>query len=328
MEKFILDEKFGDLIKHFGIDVLEILKKAKVAEDVFLTKNPSMTKEEYFRFMDILGKSIDGPETVIKLATVEHIETFSPPIFAAYSSKDVITCIERLSRYKKLISPLIMDIKNENEYFTVEYRTSDIDEKLPQFLVEIEFIFLINILRKATKENIVPISVNMTQVPQNGEISSYLGVLINKSDKNIISFKKTDLFVPFVSYNESMWKHFEPELTRRLSDLDKETSTSTKVQVALTELLPGGKSSIEDVAEKLNVSKRTLQRRLNEDGVTFRHLLNSVREKLAIHYLSKTNMSSYDIAYLLGYEEINSFLRAFSYWVGKNVSQYRKTIIK
>lgn len=328
MEKFILDEKFDDLIKHFGIDVSEMLKKAKVAEDIFLTKNPSMTKEEYFRFMDNLGKTIKSPEIIIKMATVEHIETFSPPIFASYSSNNGITCIERLSRYKKLISPLIMDVKNEGENFTVEYRTSDADEKLPQFLVEVEVIFLVNILRRATKENVVPVNVSMTQLPKYGNLNNYLGVVIKESNKNVISFKKTDLLVPFISYNESMLKHFEPELARRLSDLDKGSTISVKVQAALTELLPSGKSSIEDVAKKLNVSKRTMQRRLNEDGITFRQLLNSVREKLAIHYLSKTNMSSYDIAYLLGYEEINSFLRAFSYWVGKNVSQYRKTIIK
>lgn len=56
--------------------------------------------------------------------------------------------------------------------------------------------------------------------------------------------------------------------------------------------------------------------------------INSTRETLAIHYLCNTEMTTNDIAFLLGYLEINSFLRAFSVWTGKTVSDYRKDLAK
>ena len=89
------------------------------------------------------------------------------------------------------------------------------------------------------------------------------------------------------------------------------------------ELMPGGAYSIEDVSAKIGLSKRTLQRKLSEENTTFQKQLNSVREVMALHYIENTNISTADIAYLLGYSEVNSFLRAFSTWTGKNLSDYR-----
>ena len=123
-----------------------------------------------------------------------------------------------------------------------------------------------------------------------------------------------------------MWNYFEPELAKRLSELDVDESTSARVRSALTELLPGGACGIEDVAEKLGLSKRTLQRKLSDENTTFQQQLNSTREMLAIHYLRNTDISTNDIAFLLGYQEINSFLRAFAIWTGKNISEYKSEI--
>lgn len=99
--------------------------------------------------------------------------------------------------------------------------------------------------------------------------------------------------------------------------------TAARVRSALTELLPGGACGIEDVAEKLGLSKRTLQRKLSEENTTFQKQLNSVREMLAKHYIRNTDMTTNDIAFLLGYQEINSFVRAFSLWTGMGISEFR-----
>ena len=121
-----------------------------------------------------------------------------------------------------------------------------------------------------------------------------------------------------------MWNYFEPELTKRLADLEIDDSTSARVRSALAELLPSGETTIDDVARELGISKRTLQRKLKEEKTTFQKQLNSTRESLAVHYLSNTDITTNEIAFLLGYQELNSFLRAFSLWTGKTVSEYRR----
>lgn len=72
-------------------------------------------------------------------------------------------------------------------------------------------------------------------------------------------------------------KLIEPELAKCLSDLDVDDSISARVRSALTELLPGGAGIVEDVAEKLGLSRRTLQRKLAEEKATFQKQLNSTR---------------------------------------------------
>ena len=72
-----------------------------------------------------------------------------------------------------------------------------------------------------------------------------------------------------------------------------------------------------NIASELAISSRTLQRRLHQEGTTFQEVLDELREELARHYLSATEYSSAEISFLLGYEEPNSFFRAFRTWTGE-----------
>ena len=67
-----------------------------------------------------------------------------------------------------------------------------------------------------------------------------------------------------------------------------------------------------------------MQRKLTQEDTSFQKQLNKTRELLARNYISNTDMSSDDIAFLLGYQEVNLFLRAFSVWTGMSVSEYKK----
>lgn len=326
MNKFILDGRYGDLLKYFGINMDEVLRKAQLPGDAFAHKTPVMSEEEYYRFMDVLGERITDPEMPIKIACTNKIESFSPPIFASYCSKNGKICIERLARYKRLIGPMIFIVNEQAETLSVELSSESGSNDLPQFLVETEFAFLLGILRRASQEQIIPVSVTMKLPITNQAFSNFLGVKVEKSNINSITFKLSDLNLPFISYDEVMWDYFEPELTKRLSELDVDDSTSARVRAALTELLPGGASGIDDVCEKLHISKRSLQRKLSDENTTFQKQLNSTRETLAIHYIRNTDMTTNDIAYLLGYQELNSFLRAFTVWTGKPISEYRKEL--
>jgi AraC-like DNA-binding protein len=120
-----------------------------------------------------------------------------------------------------------------------------------------------------------------------------------------------------------MWEVFEPGLRQRLSALDEQASTSDRVRAVLLEMLPAGMSSIDAVAQRLALSKRSLQRHLGDESVSFQDVLNQVRQELAQHYLVNSNISPGEISWLLGFQESNSFVRAFRSWTGKTPSAYR-----
>lgn len=274
--------------------------------------------------MVAVSAQISDPNSPIAIASADNIESFSPPIFAAYCSKNARVCLERLSHYKRIIAPMRYDIFDDENTVTLKIAASKAELIMPTFLVESEMVFIIHIIRSATKYYISPLQIKMQRPPKTSEFSEFAGCTVESADENVVIFSTEDLERPFISFNESMWGFFEPELQKRLYEMDQNDLFAAKVRSALTELLPGGAGTVDDVAEKLGISRRTLQRKLTQEDTSFQKQLNKTRELLARNYISNTDMSSDDIAFLLGYQEVNSFLRAFSVWTGMSVSEYKK----
>ena len=97
MDRYILDGQYGKYLEMIGVRVGEALKAAGVPEDLFSRKKPVLEEDAYYRFMDAVGRQITDPNLPIKVASADHIESFSPPIFAAYCSKNGRVCLDRLA---------------------------------------------------------------------------------------------------------------------------------------------------------------------------------------------------------------------------------------
>jgi AraC-like DNA-binding protein len=307
-----------------GFSLDEILKKAMLPEDLFARKAPSLTAEEYFRFMEAIDTLSPDAQTPIRLAASEGMETFSPPIFAAYCSRNALVCLKRLAQYKSLIGALLYHIEEKEDEVCVEICSDQGEQELPEILVGMEFVFLVGLIRKATKEQIVPLAATAKHPMKNNAYGDFIGTSIAIGDKNCLVFARKDTQIPFISRNESMWEFFEPELQRRLSKMETDDSYAARVRSALMELLPSGECTIDHVAKKLGYSKRSLQRKLKEEGTNFQKQLNHTRERLAKTYLANTDMTTEEIAFLLGYQEIGSFLRAFTMWTEQTLYAYKR----
>ena len=297
-----MDRKFANLVESFGIIVNEVLKLAGLPEDLFIHKIPSLSSNEYIRFMLALRELSNDESLPIKIGTADNLETFSPPVFAAYCSKNTLTCMKRLATYKKLIGPLLFLVNEHKDEITLEMTFENKADQLPEFLVAIEMVFLIQLMRNATKKHIIPKKVMTNYNLNSDDYESFFGVRPVVGPRNVLTISRKDALIPFISQNDAMWEYFEPELRRRLCELDADDSYTTK----------------------LGCSKRTLQRNLKEEDTNFQKQLNTTRELLARHYLKNSDMASTDIAYLLGYQDINSFVRAFHKWTGMTISEYRR----
>lgn len=101
-------------------------------------------------------------------------------------------------------------------------------------------------------------------------------------------------------------------------------TTAERVQAALLEALRSGQASMQSIARKLALSKRTLQRRIEVEGTSYQVLLDETRTNLARHYLENTTLSVAEISFLLGFSEPNSFYRAFRVWTGTTPDHLRR----
>jgi AraC-like DNA-binding protein len=114
------------------------------------------------------------------------------------------------------------------------------------------------------------------------------------------------------------------EMVARYLALRDKADILSQVRAALFECLPEGDVSAGRIAEQLHMTDRTLRRRLDEEGVSFRELLGTVRRNLALRYLADDNLSLTEISYLLGFAEPSSFTRAFRGWTGQSPSEARR----
>lgn len=101
-----------------------------------------------------------------------------------------------------------------------------------------------------------------------------------------------------------------------LESLESTKSLTGRVESLLLPILHTGDASIETIADKLGLSRQTLFRKLKAEGVTFQRVLDDLRHKMALHYLSGKKVSVNQTAYLVGFSDPAAFSRAFKRWTG------------
>ena len=162
-----------------------------------------------------------------------------------------------------------------------------------------------------------------SKVPKVEAYEAWFGCPVSKGKSNTLTLSGADARLPFLTHDDQMWQFFEPSLRRRMEDAKVDAPIRVRVEHALTELLPSGRTQLEDVARELAVSKRSLQRRLSEEGTSWSEVLNGSRERLACHYLGSTNLGLSEVSFLLGFEYPNSLFRAFQRWTGTTPEAWR-----
>jgi AraC-like DNA-binding protein len=110
-----------------------------------------------------------------------------------------------------------------------------------------------------------------------------------------------------------------------LKTLEQSRSTRGKVESLLMPVLHTGDVTIDAIASKMAMSRQTLFRKLKGEGVTFERVLDELRHRLALDYLSTRKVSVNETAYLVGFSEPAAFSRAFKRWTGTNPRDARGT---
>jgi len=321
---YAVDGSWRALLKDLGAEPANVLRRAGLPEDLFGRHRARIPSTDYYRLWAALEAELDDPLLPITLCRALRGDVFSPPLFAALASPDLGVAVERLSQYKPLVGPLHLDVA-WGDGLTLTLTWLDVSAATPLSVVTMEVLFLVALARLGTREEVRPRSVTVTELPTPlAPYEDYLGVPLTRGDAHVVRFSAEDARRPFLTSNDAMWAAFEPELRRRLAELDAGASTEERVRAALLEGLPSGQVTMEVVARRLGVSKRTLQRRLGAERTTYQRVLRGTREDLARHYLQSTDPATAEISFLLGFEEPNSFYRAFSDWTGDTPDRVRQ----
>ena len=321
---FQVHNSWSIALRQLGINGANVLRRAGLPEDLFSRDGATLSTKEHFRLWRGLEEEVNHPLLPLKISAFLTTERFNPPVFLAVCSPDLNTALIRLAKYKRLVCPMALLVSKDEKSTTLEFQWLETTQNPPASLAAMELVYFVQLARLATREEIVPLRVTAPQselaLP---EYTEYFRVRVDREDVHAITFSAGDATRPFLTANEGVWEYFEPMLRKRLSELDAKATFTDRVRAILLEMLPGGKASLNAVSAKLRISPRTLHRRLNQEGGSFQTILNRTREDLARHYLGNSTMSGAEISFLLGYEDPNSFFRAFQQWTGQTPERAR-----
>jgi AraC-like DNA-binding protein len=146
---------------------------------------------------------------------------------------------------------------------------------------------------------------------------------LKKSKEYLIEFDKQHWDIPVLTANYEM----QSLLLQKIGAVDDSLANIPSLRARLSSYLLAnaylGIPSLEDLAANFNTSARTLQRRLQEEGITYQQLAESVRKSLALHYLQSGSYPIKEISYILGYNELSAFTRAFKRWTGSSPAKFK-----
>ncbi|NUU76860.1 AraC family transcriptional regulator [Paenibacillus xylanilyticus] len=311
-------------LEQLGIDAHDVARQAQLP--LKKITNITVNTDEYFAiwqaYSDLIGDTAEG---IIKLATVFETAHYPPSVLATYHARDYRDALHRMARYKQMCPPESLRITEEKEHCTIELEWKNTSQSGPPVLVGITLVFLLELGRRGTGQPLNAKQVEFSHAMGDLKtLEEYFGCNIRiGAPSNRLILHQRDVDRPFITYNEELLEILTPVLDRSLDEQQRSPSMTDAVVWILKRSLTRGRPDIHIVAKELGVSHRTLQRRLTEENTSFKQLLTLARHEQAREYLSDPSLDIKEVAFLVGYEDQNSFYRAFRGWEGETPSNWR-----
>jgi AraC-like DNA-binding protein len=313
-------------LEELGVRASAVLRKAGLPQAYLNQPRVLLTTEELFALWRAIGEVNTNPAIGLLLGTENRIERFHPVGLAALSSENFGSAIDQMARYKQLTCPEEILQEKDDEEWSIRFRWLLADGIEPPVLNECCFAWVLSIARQGTGTRISPLRVEFVQTrPHVKIIERHLGCpVVCGGPCNAIVFRAADAERPFVTRNAELLGMLAPQFEEELKQENGDENFVERVCMAIQQKLTGRRPNVEDIADALHVSSRTLQRRLQDEGSSFQRVLEEARHQLARHYLNNSVLELNEAAYLLGYEDSNSFVRAFRTWEGIPPARWRE----
>ena len=245
------------------------------------------------------------------------------------SSQTLGDALKRVARYSKITNEALVVGYREGNRLIINLSYSGVPRHSDRHQIEFCMFAVIRICRVLTGQNLVPQHFSIAHHRSEGisEMARFVGTKVEfGADTDEIALNSNARELPLIHsdhyLNDLLLKYCEVALA------DRRAGTSqlrTKVENAISSMLPHGRVLAEDVARSLGMSKRTLARKLSDEGLNYSEILEHLRRDLAVRYLDDRKLHISKIAWLLGFQEVSAFTHAFKRWTGKTPSQMRTT---
>lgn len=324
---------FLDYAQSRGADRTLLLTKAGLTEDDLSTQDARVPVDAY-QALILAGIENTGDTALLLRHTLEsRLETMSIVGQIVHSSSSLAHSFEQLNRYVRLMTDLgtapaqdRFELADDGTALWIVDHTPDPNGAW--MTIEASFARFISEFRRSFPERVFELELEVTYPPppHAAEYPDLFRVPARfNAPRNALRIDRAWLTTAFAPGNEYVFGIFTRHADELLAELDRATSTRARVEERILPELHTGRISMDRVARDLGMSRQTLYRRLQDEGVTFAEVHDALRYRMARDYLGARKVSVNETAYLLGFSEASSFVRAFRRWTGRSPSAFRES---
>jgi AraC-like DNA-binding protein len=277
--------------------------------------------------LEIAARRLGDPLFGLRLGARIHPKRaglLGAALLGASTVEDALLSLERYLRVTGEGVQLDVEIKRKHTILTVTIEDPRVAAK--RQAVEFAMILLVSLCRSLTDTLVEPVRIEFEHAPPEkiGVFNRTFGAPVRfEAPRNAIVLNTDDLDLPVRTVETPLSRRLEGHRREVLDSPPRVKGLPRRVREQIARLLSTSDSSIEAVARNLAISARTLERRLKVDGQIFKRVIDDFRRDLALRYMEDETLTLPQIAFLLGYSEMASFMHACQRWTGTTPARYR-----
>jgi AraC-like DNA-binding protein len=313
-------------MRSLGLDAETLCAAAGISEAALTGRIDPLSLEEIVPLWREAVKQFGRPTLGLHVGTAMPLGTLLD--YLAGSSPTLRAALGQIARYLGVVTRNVIWVLRPREpdgLTTFEerptYQPAAIAPHLREFGVAVTVSRLVEWFDRRPREVWLP-------HPAQGPVGEYEHVLgcavLFERDRTALRFDDETLEAPARRHDPQLFQLLESHAQRVLAETPATATFRERVRRTVVERLREGEPSMPGVAQALATSERSLQRKLQAEGVSFRDVVDEARHKLAVVYLGDRTLSLTDVACLLGYSEGAAFTRAYKRWTGTAPSLARR----
>ncbi|WP_082992103.1 AraC family transcriptional regulator [Paraburkholderia tropica] len=282
---------------------------------------------DFFRLWDAADEAMDDRSAGLRFGAEGVARGYAVAAIVALHAPDFRHALSALARYKRLTCPELVEVDAKGDEVSVRYRWLQATGDVPRLLVDTTMASLRALAHMGTAGRVLPLRVELTRRPTDEVLlrRHFECPIVFGAPDNAMVFERAALDTPFATADGGAFAHVLNAFEACIARGEGFPLIVSEVRVAIARQLREGRHPrICNIARRLGVSSRTLQRQLGAAGTSYQQQLASVRRTMASRLLVNTDLDEIAIALLLGFAEPNSFARAFRSWERTTPQRWRK----
>jgi len=313
-----------------GIETAEAIAEAGIAPNVINNENGRIKGEQFQALIKALIQKSNDP--LMGLHSSQHVQPGSYSVlgYILMSCATIGEALQRIARFERLVGDMgVTTTKAQGKFIYIQWHCAYLDTAVRQQMIDNVLSSWTNYARWLANQDTSPHKVMLEHPrPKPEDIDQYESFfkcpVEFEAKQNTIVLHQSILNEPLRQPDKLLLKTLESHAESQISKLDEnDLSFSIRVSNTIRTQLNMGVARKELVAEELNLTARTLQRKLVSEGTSYQELLNQIRLERATDMLNNTQLAIQDIAFNLGFTDGRSFHRSFKSWTGQTPGDFR-----